>query len=339
MSKMKAVQVSKAGGDFELVEREIPEPAKNEIRIKVEACGICHSDAFIKDGTYPGIEYPRIPGHEVIGRVDKLGDNVTKWKTGQRVGVGWHGGHCSECDACRRGDFINCENAKITGLSYDGGYAEYMVAPQEAVASVPDELDSAQAAPLLCAGITTYNALRNSAAQAGDLVAVQGIGGLGHLGVQFASKMGFETVALSRGTDKKQLAFELGADHYIDTKSDDAAQKLQELGGAKVILAAAPNSKAMSSVIGGLGREGQLMIVAASGEPVEVPPFALIGGRKSITGWPSGHARDSEDTLKFSALKKTLPMVETYPLEKAAEAYERMITNQARFRVVLTMGD
>ncbi|HKJ30296.1 MAG TPA: alcohol dehydrogenase [Balneolales bacterium] len=339
MSTMKAVQISKAGGDFELVERDIPEPYRHEIRIKVEACGICHSDAFVKEGLFPGIEFPRIPGHEVIGRVDKVGADVTQWSEGQRVGVGWHGGHCFECEACRNGDFINCENAKITGISFDGGYAEYMVAPQEAIARIPDELDSAEAAPLLCAGITTYNALRNSEAKAGDLVAVQGIGGLGHLGVQYANKMGFETVALSRGTDKKKLAYDLGARHYIDTDSESAAEELQKMGGAKVILSTAPNSKAITSVLGGLGRDGQLMIVAASGEPVEVSPMMLIGGRKSIKGWPSGHAKDSEDTLNFSALKNTLPMVETYPLEKAAEAYERMITNKARFRVVLTMTE
>jgi len=336
---MKAIQVSKAGGDFELVEREIPEPGEHEVRINVETCGICHSDAFIKEGLFPGIEYPRIPGHEIIGRVDKVGDEVTQWKKGQRVGIGWHGGHCFECEACRNGDFINCENAKITGISFDGGYAEYMIAPQEAIAHIPDELDSAEAAPLLCAGITTYNALRNTVARPGDLVAIQGIGGLGHLAVQFAHEMGFETVALSRGIDKKNMAHDLGAKHYIDTKSEDAAEKLQQMGGAKVILATAPNSKAITSVIGGLGRGGQLMVVAASGEPIEVSPMMLIGGRKSISGWPSGHAKESEETLNFSALNNTMPMIETYPLEKASEAYERMITNKARFRVVLTMDD
>ena len=337
MSKMKAMQISRAGGDFELVEKDIPEPGNNEVRIKVITCGICHSDAFVKEGLFPGIDYPRIPGHEVIGLIDKTGRDVTQWKEGQRVGVGWHGGHCFKCDACRNGDFINCENAKITGISFDGGYAEYMVAPAEAVARVPDDLDSAEAAPLLCAGITTYNALRNSSARPGDLVAVLGIGGLGHMGVQYANKMGFHTVAISRGTDKKKLANELGADHFIDSSSTDAADELQKMGGASVILATAPNSKAISSVIGGLKRDGQVMVVGAAGDSIEVSPMALIGGRKSISGWPSGHAKESEETLRFSALKDTLPMIETYPLEKASEAYERMITNKARFRVVLTM--
>lgn len=338
MATMNAMQVPEAGADFEHVEKEIPTPAENEVLIKVEACGICHSDAFVKEGMMPGIEYPRIPGHEVIGTVESAGKNVSRWNKGQRVGVGWHGGHCHECEPCRKGDFINCENAKVTGISFDGGYAEYMTAPQSAVASVPESLSSAEAAPLLCAGITTFNALRNSNLQAGDVVAVQGIGGLGHLGVQYAHHFGCEVAALSRGTDKKKLAKELGADHYIDTEATDPAEELQKLGGAKVILATAPNSKAISSVIDGLAIDGTLLVVAATTEAVEVSPFQLIMGRKSIKGWPSGTAKDSEDTLDFSALTDITPKIETYPLEKANEAYARMINNEARFRVVLEIG-
>jgi len=329
--------INKAGGDFQLVEREIPQPAPDQVRIKVNACGICHSDAFVKEGTYPGISYPRIPGHEIVGTVDALGANVKNWEKGQRVGVGWHGGHCFNCDACRDGDFIQCENAQVCGISYDGGYAEYLVAPQEAVASIPDDLKDVDAAPLLCAGITTYNALRNTDAKPGDLVAVQGIGGLGHLGLQYAHRMGFKTVAISRGTDKKQLAMDLGADAFIDAKAEDPAKELQKHGGARIILATAPSAKAIESVIGGLGRNGQLLIVAATPEGVSVNPFSLIGNRASVQGWPSGTARDSEDTLQFSALAGITPQIETFPLEKANEAYARMINNEARFRVVLTV--
>lgn len=332
---MKAVQVKKAGGDFEVVEKDIPSPGKKEVLIKVEACGICHSDMFVKEGAFPGIKYPRVPGHEVIGKIEKLGDNVSTFKKGQRVGVGWHGGHCFECEPCRRGDFISCENAKIAGLSYDGGYAEYMVAPVEALAAVPDELKSEEAAPLLCAGITTYNSLRNSPARGGDLVAVQGVGGLGHLAIQYAKKMGFEVAAISGTDSKKELAMKLGADHFIS--GDKPAEKLQELGGAKVILATAPSGEAISSVVGGLGIDGQLLVVAAPGEKMKVAPFALIGGRKSVAGWPSGTAIDSEDTLNFSKLTAVKPMIETFPLEKAAEAYDKMMANDARFRIVLTM--
>lgn len=338
MAKMNAMQVTEAGGDFTPVELDIPTPNENEVLIKVEACGICHSDAFVKEGTMPGIEYPRVPGHEVIGTVESVGENVSTWDEGQRVGVGWHGGHCHQCEPCRNGDFINCENGKVTGISFDGGYAEYMAAPESAVADVPESLSSAEAAPLLCAGITTFNALRNSNLQAGDLVAVQGIGGLGHLGVQYANRFGCEVAALSRGTDKKKLAEELGADHYIDTRANDAAEELQELGGAKVILATAPNSEAISSVVDGLGIDGELMVVGAVAEPMEISPFQLIMGRKSVKGWPSGTAKDSEDTLDFSALTDITPEIETYPLEKANEAYARMINNEARFRVVLEIG-
>lgn len=336
---MKAMQVKEAGGDFVPVDLPIPEPGAGEVRIKVSACGICHSDAFVKEGQFPGIEYPRVPGHEVIGTIDKVGADVGEWTTGQRVGVGWHGGHCFECDACRRGDFIMCENEKIAGISYDGGYAEYMVAPHEAVANVPDDLEDVDAAPLLCAGITTYNALRNSGAQPGDLVAVQGIGGLGHLGLQYANRMGFKTVAISRGTDKKKLAEQLGADLYIDAKAENPAEVLQQHGGARIILATAPSGTAIESVVGGLGVDGQLLIVAATPETFSVSPFSLIMKRSSIKGWPSGTATDSEATLQFSSLTDVTPEVETFPLEKANEAYERMITNKARFRVVLTMNE
>lgn len=331
------MQITEAGSDFELVEKNIPTPSKNEVLIKVQACGICHSDAFVKDGLMPGIEYPRVPGHEVIGTVEQLGDNVSNWKKGQRVGVGWHGGHCYQCEACRNGDFINCENGKVTGIHFDGGYAEYMAAPESALANIPDSLDSAEAAPLLCAGITTFNALRNSNLEPGDVVAVQGIGGLGHLGLQYANKFGCKVVALSRGPEKKELALKLGAHEYIDTEATDPAEELQKLGGADVLLATAPNSKAISSVIDGLGRNGQLMVVAATNDPIEVSPFQLIMGRKSISGWPSGDARDSEETLNFSALTDITPKIETFPLEKANEAYDRMINNEARFRVVLEM--
>lgn len=332
------MQISEPGADFELVEKEIPSPADDEVLIKVQACGICHSDAFVKDGLMPGIEYPRVPGHEVIGTVEECGTEVSNWTEGQRVGVGWHGGHCYQCEACRNGDFINCENAQVTGMHFDGGYAEYLTAPQSALADIPEDLNSAEAAPLLCAGITTFNALRNSELEPGDVVAVQGIGGLGHLGVQYANEFGAEVVALSRGPEKEDLARDLGAHHYIDTKAEDAVERLQEMGGADVILATAPSSEAITSVVDGLGRNGQLMIVGATADPVEVSPFQLIMGRKSVSGWPSGDAKDSEETLNFSALQDVTPEIETFPLEKANEAYDRMINNEARFRVVLEMG-
>jgi alcohol dehydrogenase/propanol-preferring alcohol dehydrogenase len=335
MSKMKAVQVVEPGAPFEVVEMDVPEPQPGEVRVKVEACGICHSDAFVKEGMMPNIPYPRVPGHEVVGRVDKVGDGVEMWEEGQRVGIGWHGGHCFDCDPCREGDFIQCENAKITGIHFDGGYAEYTVAPSDALAAVPHTLDSVDAAPLLCAGITVFNALRNTDAGPGDLVAVQGIGGLGHLAVQYAKEFGFEVVALSRGTDKKELALKLGADAYIDTEAADPADQLQEMGGARVILATAPNSAAISSVVGGLRRNGNLLVVAASGEPIEVSPLALIQGRRSVSGWPSGSASDSEDTMEFSALRGITPMIETFPLDHAQRAYEKMMESDVRFRAVL----
>jgi len=333
---MKAVQVSKPGGSFEIVDRPVPQPGRGQVRIKVEACGICHSDALVKEGHWPGIQYPRVPGHEIAGRIDAVGTDVTLWKAGQRVGLGWHGGHCFQCDPCRRGDFILCQFEKITAISFDGGYAEYMVAPAEAVAAMPDDLPADEAAPLLCAGITVFNALRNSGARVGDLVAVQGIGGLGHLGIQYARQMGFRTVAIGRGKDKQPLSEKLGAHEYVDTGSAVPAEALQKLGGARVILATAPDSKSMSALVDGLAGNGNLVIVGL--DSLTVTPLQLIGGRKSIQGWASGTAKDSEDTLRFSSLSGVRPMIERYPLAKAAEAYDQMISGRARFRVVLTMG-
>jgi D-arabinose 1-dehydrogenase-like Zn-dependent alcohol dehydrogenase len=335
---MRAVQVKNANGPFELVEREIPTPAAGQVLIKVEACGICHSDALTKLGAFPGITYPRVPGHEVVGIIDKLGERVPNWKPGRRVGVGWHGGHCGHCPSCRRGDFVTCANLQIPGISYDGGYADYMVAPFEALAAIPDDLQAAEAAPLLCAGITTYNALRNSGVRAGDTVAVLGIGGLGHLGVQFAAKMGCRTVAIARGADKGPLARQLGAHHYLDSTTQDVAAELKKLGGARVILSTVTNSPAMSAVLGGLAVDGKMIVVGASPDPIEVSPFLLIGGRRGIQGWPSGTSIESEDTLAFSVLANIRPMIETMPLERAAEAYERMMSGAARFRMVITTG-
>nr|WP_208427610.1 MULTISPECIES: alcohol dehydrogenase [Salinibacter] len=337
MSTMQAARIPSAGADFEIVDLPVPDPDAHEVRVRVEACGICHSDAFVKEGTFPGLEYPRVPGHEVAGVVDAVGTDVTQWSEGDRVGVGWHGGHCFTCDACRTGDFVNCENGLVTGIHYDGGYAEYMTAPAEAVAKMPEGLAAEDAAPLLCAGITTFNALRNQDLQPGDLVAVQGIGGLGHLGVQYAAAMGLEVVALSTSADKEALAHDLGAAHFVDVSNTDPAEALQARGGADLILATAPNSDAITSVLGGLGRDGDLVIVAATGEAVEVPPMALIQGRKSVSGWPSGDAKDSEDTLAFSAQAEALPEIETFSLEAAGAAYDRMINNEARFRAVLTI--
>jgi len=336
MARMKVAQVAQANAALEIVERDIPDPKSRQVRIKVQACGVCHSDMFTVTGGFPGIQFPRVPGHEVVGVIDAVGADVPDWKTGMRVGVGWHGGHCGNCASCRRGDFITCQQGQIPGISYDGGYAEYMIAPFEALALVPDDLKSEDAAPLLCAGITTFNALRHSGARAGDLVAILGIGGLGHLGVQFAAKMGFKTVAIARGADKGPLAKKLGAQIYIDSTQQDAAAELTKLGGAKVILATVTDAKTMSSVLGGLGIDGKLVVVGASGEPIEVSPFLLIGGRRSIAGWPSGTAAASEDTLKFSVNSDVRPMIETFPLAKAAEAYAHMMSGKARFRVVLT---
>ncbi len=334
--RMKAVQVAKPNAALEVVERDVPEPKPRHVRVKVEACGICHSDVFTVAGLFPGIQYPRVPGHEVVGVIDAVGADVPDWKQGMRVGVGWHGGHCGHCSSCRRGDFITCVRGQVPGIAYDGGYAEYMIAPFEALASIPDDLKAEDAAPLLCAGITTFNALRHSGAQGGDVVAILGIGGLGHLGVQFAAKMGFKTIAIARGTDKGPLAKKLGAHVYIDSTAQNAAEELTKLGGAKVILATVTDAKAMSSVVAGLGIDGKLVVVGASGDPIEVPPLLLIGGRRSIAGWPSGTASDSEDTLRFSALSNVRPMIETYSLANAAEGYQRMMSGKARFRVVLT---
>jgi D-arabinose 1-dehydrogenase-like Zn-dependent alcohol dehydrogenase len=337
MSRMQAVQVGKANGAFELVERDIPSPGNRQVRVKVQACGICHSDSFTKMGAFPGIKFPRVPGHEVVGTLDAVGADVPEWKVGARVGVGWHGGHCGHCRSCRRGDFLTCSTGQIPGISYDGGYAQYMIAPFEALAAIPEELSAEQAAPLLCAGITTYNALRNSGARAGDLVAVLGIGGLGHLGVQFAAKMGYRTVAVARGTDKEPLARKLGAHHYLDSTQQNVAEELTKLGGAHVILATLTDAKSMSDAVGGLGIGGKLMVIGASMQPIEVSPLALIGARRSIAGWPSGTSADSEDTLGFSVMTDIRPMIETFPLARAAEAYDRMMSGKARFRVVLTM--
>jgi len=337
-TKMKAAQISKAGGNFELVERDIPEPGPGQVRVKVDACGICHSDVLVKEGLWPGLQYPRVPGHEIAGRLDALGVGVTAWKKGDRVGVGWHGGHDFVCDECRRGDFAMCVNRKVTGIDYDGGYAEYVIAPAEALAAIPDEVPAEEAGPFMCAGVTVFNALRNCGARPRDLVAVQGLGGLGHLGVQYARKMGFKTVALGRGKDKEALAKQLGAHHYIDSSAVDTVAELQKLGGARVILATAPSAKAISEVVGGLGVNGNLLIPAAPNEPLTVSVMPLLMGRRQISGCYSGTARDSQDTLEFSALSDVHPMIEQFPLSRVAEAYERMHSGKVRFRVVLTMG-
>jgi D-arabinose 1-dehydrogenase-like Zn-dependent alcohol dehydrogenase len=336
MAKMRAVQVAKANGPFEVVEREVPVPAARQVRVKVQACGVCHSDAMVKTGAYPGLKLPRIPGHEVAGVVDAVGPEVVAWKVGDRVGVGWHGGHCFECNACRHGMFINCEKGQVTGISFDGGFAEYMVAPQAALARLPDRLDPVDAAPLLCAGVTTFNSLRNSGARVGETVAVQGIGGLGHLAVQFAARMGFRTVAISRGADKEELARKLGAHEYIDTDKVKAGEGLRKLGGADLVLATAPNSAAMASTVDGLKPRGKLLIVAASFEPLTVSAMGLISG-KEIAGWPSGSAIDSEETLNFSALANIRPRTEVFKLEDAEAAYSSAMEARVRFRAVLEM--
>jgi len=335
-SKMKAAQISKAGGEWELVERNIPEPKPGQVRVKVEACGICHSDVLIKDGIWPGLQYPRVPGHEVAGRIDAAGDNVTTWKVGQRVGVGWHGGHDFVCEQCRRGDFAMCVNRKITGLDFDGGYQEYMIAPVSAIAAIPDDVPAEEAGPFMCAGVTVYNALRNSGARPGQVVAVHGIGGLGHLGIQYAHRMGFNTVAINRGKDKAELAQKLGAHHYIDATSQDVNAELQKLGGANVILATAPNAKAISPLTEGLAADGVLLVPAAPPEPLTLDVTPLIMRRRSVAGWYSGTARDSQDTMEFSALSGVHPMIEKYPIDRVSEAYEQMLSGKARFRVVLT---
>jgi D-arabinose 1-dehydrogenase-like Zn-dependent alcohol dehydrogenase len=328
--------VPRPGGPFELVEREIPEPGPGAVRIRVEACGICHSDWLTKENLFPGIEYPRVPGHEIAGSIDEVGKDVAGWTAGQRVAVGWHGGHCGHCDRCRRGDFVLCRIApQVTGITMDGGYADYMIAPAGALVSIPEGLSAVDAGPLVCAGVTTFNSLRNSGARPGDLVAVLGIGGLGHLGVQYAAKMGFSTVAIARGRDKESLARTLGARGYIDSQAQDPAAELTALGGARVILATVTDGKAMAAAVGGLGVNGTFVVLGAA-DPFEVPPLLLIGGRRSIAGWPSGSSIDSQDTLAFSVLAGVRSMNEVFPLERASEAYERMLSGQARFRVVLT---
>ena len=334
---MRVVQVRSAGGPMEMVEREIPAPGPGEVRVKVQACGVCHSDSFTKEGHWPGLAYPRVPGHEVAGVVDALGEGVPGFKAGQRVGVGWHGGHCGYCESCRRGDFLTCRvAAKVPGISYDGGYGEYMVVPSGALALIPDGLSPVEAAPLMCAGVTTYNSLRHSGARPGDLVAVLGIGGLGHLGVQFASKMGFRTVAIARGQDKEPLARKLGAQDYIDSSAQDVAAELTKLGGARVILATVTSGSAMTASLGGLGIDGKLVVLGAADTPLQVPAVLLIGGRRSVAGWPSGTSIDSQDTLAFAARTGVRPMTETFPLDRASEGYERMMSGKARFRVVIT---
>jgi len=338
MPKMRAVQVAKKGGPFELVERELPRPGRGEVRVKVQACGVCHSDSLAKEGLFPSVPYPIVPGHEIAGIVDAVGEGVVGWSVGTRVGVGWFGGHCGRCEPCRRGHLVDCRNLRIPGINYDGGYAEAMVAPADALALIPDELSAVDAAPLLCAGVTTYNALRQSGARPGDLVAILGIGGLGHLGVQFAAKMGFRTVAIARGVDKEALARKLGAHIYLNSQTQDVAAELSKLGGAKTILATVTSGKAMSSVVSGLAVRGKLVVVGAGMDPIEVLPLDLIGGSRTIVGHASGASIDSQDTLAFSALSGVRPKIETMPLERAAEAYDKMMRNEARFRMVLTMG-
>jgi D-arabinose 1-dehydrogenase-like Zn-dependent alcohol dehydrogenase len=332
------VQVEKAGAPLQVVTRRVPEPKTGEVRVRVEACGVCHSDSATVAGLFPFISYPRVPGHEVVGKVDAVGDGVPQWKLGQRVGIGWYGGHCRRCEPCRRGDLVACQNPLIPGVVYDGGYADYVVAPAEALAAIPDSLKSADAAPLLCAGITTFNALRNSGARPPDTVAILGMGGLGHLGVQFAAKMGFNTVAIARGADKEQFAHELGARHYIDSTASDVAGALQKLGGAKAILATVTDADAMSAALAGLGYSGEFIVVGIPSKPIQAAVPGMVMQRQSIHGWPSGTSIDSEDTLKFSEITGVLPLIEKFPLERAAEAYDRMMSGKARFRVVLETG-
>ncbi|HTR51186.1 MAG TPA: alcohol dehydrogenase [Kofleriaceae bacterium] len=337
VARMKAAQITGPNGEFQIVERVIPDPQFGHVRIRVQACGVCHSDALTKEGRLPGIHYPRVPGHEVAGIVDEVGPGVTSWTRGQRVGVGWHGGQDNTCRSCRRGDFRNCQNLKIPGISYDGGYQQYMIAPIEALVAIPPRLNDVEAAPLMCAGITTYNALRHSGAMPGDLVAIQGIGGLGHLGIQFAAKAGYKVAAVGRGADTAPLAMQLGAHVYLDTQTTNAARALQELGGAQAILATAPSARAMSELFDGLAPNGRLMVIGAAFDPLVVTPMQLISGSRSIQGWASGTPADTEDTLRFSELAGVRPMIETYPLDRAGEAYARMTSGHARFRVVITM--
>lgn len=335
MATMKVVEVRTPRADFEVVERPIPDAGLGEILIKVEACGICHGDAVAKEGHFPGLKYPRVPGHEVVGIVASVGPGVTVWKVGQRVGVGWHGGHCGQCRACRQGHGGSCETALTTGLSTDGGYAEYMVARAEAVAAIPADLDPAKAAPLLCAGRTTFGALSSSGAQGGDLVAIHGLGGLGHLAVQYAAKLGFRTVALTRSREKGELALQLGAHAFIDTSAENAGEALQRMGGARVILATAPSGKAISDLVSGLGYQGHLMVAAFDNQPLQISPAQLMLGARTVSGWVGG---DLDDTLRFSVLAQVNPVIETFPLEQAALAYEKMMNSKVHFRAVLIPG-
>jgi D-arabinose 1-dehydrogenase-like Zn-dependent alcohol dehydrogenase len=339
MKMARAVQVSRPGGPLEMVEREIPEPGPRQVRVKVQACGLCHSDALTKEGHWPGIQYPRVPGHEIAGVIDAVGADVPRWKPGQRVGVGWLGSYCGYCDLCRRGSFVTCVNQLISGITMDGGYQDYVLAPFQGLALIPEELSPIEAGPLMCAGITTFNSLRNSGARAGDTVAVLGVGGLGHLGVQFASKMGFRTIAIARGQDKEPLARQLGAHHYIDSQAGNVSEALRKLGGAKIVLATATSAEAMAATLGGLAVDGRLVVLGADFKPMPLVTGALIGQRSGLYGWPSGSSIDSEDTMRFSAMTGVRPMTETFPLEKAEEAYERMMSNKARFRVVLATGN
>ena len=337
MPKMRAVQVTHPGGPFEMVEREIPQPGPRQVRLRVQACGLCRSDSLTKEGHWPGIKYPRVPGHEIAGVIDAIGAEVPRWKHGQRVGVGWLGSYCGYCESCRRGSFVTCANQLISGITMDGGYQEYVVVPFEGLALIPDKLSPVEAGPLMCAGITTFNSLRNSGTRAGETVAVLGIGGLGHLGVQFASKMGFRTIAIARGKDKEALARQLGAHDYIDSQAGDVSEALQRLGGAKIVLATATSADAMAATIGGLSLDGRLIVVGADFKPIQLVTAGLIGRRTGIYGWPSGSSIDSEDAMRFSAMTGVRPMTETFPLEKATEAYEHMMSNKARFRVVITI--
>ena len=331
---MRSVQVSKPNWPLEIVEREIPEPSSPQVRIKIQACGICHGDSVTREGIFPGIQYPRVAGHEIAGVIDALDKDVTKWKTGQRVAVGWHGGHCGYCESYRRGDFVTCRYLQVPGISYDGGYVDYMIAPTGALASIPDELSATEAAPLMCAGITTYDALRNNGACVGNVIAILGIGGLGHLGIQFAAKMGFNTIAIGRGKDKEELVRKFGARQYIDSKSQNPVEELVKLGGAKIILGTVPSGKAMNEVLGGLAINGKLIMIGASNETLEVSPNFFLSGRRSVVGWPSGTSIDSQDTLAFSILFGVRPMNEIFPIEQATEAYELMMSGKARFRAV-----
>ncbi len=337
MAGMRVAQVPRPKAPFEIVERPIPEPGPGTVRIEVQACGICHSDSITKEGLFPNIQYPRVPGHEVAGVIDAVGPGVPGWERGQKVGVGWNGGYCGHCDHCRRGEFFACVRGQITGITYDGGYGEYMVAPASAVALMPADLPAAEAAPLMCAGLTTFNALRNSGARPGDVVAVLGLGGLGHLGVQYAAKMGFHTVGIARGQDKAPLSQKLGAAVYVDSQAQDPAAELQKLGGAKAILATATSGEAMSAVQGGLAVNGTLLVIGAA-ESMQVSPLFLLSGCRSIKGWYSGTSIDSQDTLAFSKRTGVRSMNETFPFERVAEGYDRMMSGKARFRVVLTMG-